>query len=123
MVNPRIPPHDEHAEKSVLGSILTDAEAIFSVVDTLSPEYFYFETNSKIFAAMRELGDQGEPIDLITLTAKLKKNRTLKQIGGTAYLSELLNIVPTAGNIKNYAKIVEEAFVKRKNQLRRRICR
>jgi replicative DNA helicase len=114
MVNPRIPPHDEQAEQSILGSILIDPEAIVEVADRVKPEFFYYDRNSKIFETMLNLYANDEPIDLVTLTSKLKKAKLFKRIGGASYLSDLLNIVPTSGNIKHYASIVEDAYIKRK---------
>lgn len=114
MANPRIPPHDEEAEKSVLGSVLLDADAILNILGTIRPEHFYFERHSRIFEAMLDLYTKSEPIDLITLTARLKKTGAHKKVGGTSYLSELLNVVPTAGHVEHYAQIVDEAYIKRK---------
>lgn len=113
MADPRIPPHDEQAEKSVLGSILIDPEAIINVADRLQAVAFYFDKHARIFEAMMALYEKTEPIDLVTLRAQLRKEKALTSVGGTAYLSDLLNVVPTAGNIKHYARLVEECFIKR----------
>ena len=113
MADPRIPPHDEEAEKSVLGSTLIEPSALIEIADRLTPEHFYFEKHRRIYEAILELYEKTEPIDLITLTAQLKKDKSLAKIGGSAYLSELLEVVPTAGNIKHYSTIVEEAYIKR----------
>lgn len=113
MADPRVPPHDEEAEKSVLGSTLIEPGALVQIADRLTAEHFYFDKHRRIFDAIIELYEKNEPVDLITLTAQLKKQNSLTKIGGSAYLSELLEIVPTAGNITHYARIVEEAYIKR----------
>lgn len=114
MADPRIPPHDEQAEKSVLGSVLLDTDALLSIVERIRPEHFYFDKHSKIFEAMLELYTKSQPIDIVTLTSYLRKTGAHKKIGGAAYLSELLNIVPTAGYIEHYGQIIDEAYIKRK---------
>ncbi|NIT03942.1 replicative DNA helicase, partial [Candidatus Saccharibacteria bacterium] len=82
----RIPPHSEEAEVSVLGSILIDKDAIVSVAEFLRPEHFYKEVNGEIFKAIMALYEERKPIDIVTLTDKLKKQRSLTKVGGSAYL-------------------------------------
>lgn len=110
---PRVPPHDEEAERAVLGALLIDKDAIVEIADFLRPDHFYFDKNGAIFKAMLDLYEKREPIDLITLPAALKKHAVLKTIGGISYLSALANEVPTAANIVHYARIVADNFVKR----------
>lgn len=110
----RIPPHDEQAEASVLGAILIDKDAISDVVDFLRPDFFYKDIHAYIFAAMLELFERHEPIDIVTVTSQLKKMGKYKEVGGAAYLSELTNMVPTAANIEVYGKIVSDHFLKRR---------
>lgn len=110
----RIPPQDIDAEKSILGAILIDKDAITSVTQVLKPDHFYHGAHSDIFAAMFDLFERREPIDLVTLTAQLKKKGALDNVGGTAYLAELASLVPTAANISQYAQIVRDHFVKRR---------
>jgi len=114
MVESRIPPHNEQAEASVLGAILIDKDAIADVISFLRPEYFYKDIHGYIFEAMMSLFENHEPIDIVTVTARLKKNGKYKDVGGAAYLSELTNIVPTAANIEVYGQIVGDAYVKRR---------
>ncbi len=109
----RVPPHSDEVESSVLGSILIDSDAIISVADFLRPEHFYTEANSKIFKAILTLYEERSPIDVVTLTNKLKKNRDLEKIGGSGYLAELVNKVPTSANIEKYGQIVKDLCIKR----------
>lgn len=112
----RIPPQNLEAEQAVLGAILLDGEALITALERVSDEDFYRTAHQHIFAAMQELGSADEPVDLITLTAKLQDKQQLEDIGGVSYLSELANAVPTAANVDYYAQIVEE-----KSMLRRLI--
>lgn len=114
MAEPRIPPHDEQAEASVLGAILIDKDSIAEVIDFLRPDYFYKENHAIIFEAMMALFEKHDPIDVVTVTAELKKMGKYKDVGGASYLSELTNIVPTAANIEFYGQIVSDHYVKRR---------
>lgn len=109
----RVPPHSDEVEISVLGSILIDPDAIIVVADFLRPEHFYTEANSKIFKAILDLYEERSPIDIVTLTNKLKKNRDLAKIGGAGYLAELVNKVPTSANVEKYGQIVKDLSIKR----------
>ncbi|RJR25487.1 replicative DNA helicase [Candidatus Microgenomates bacterium] len=110
----KVPPHSDEAEASVLGAILIDKDAVIAVADFLRDEHFYSEANSRIFKAILDLYEERSPIDIVTLTDRLKKNRDLTTIGGTAYLSELLNRVPTAANVEKYGQIVKDLCTKRR---------
>ncbi len=109
----KVPPQSLEAEMSILGGILLDNEAINRSLEILRPEEFYRESHRKIFKAMIELNDNGEPCDLITLTTILKKRGDLEDAGGGAYLAMLVDYVPTAANISYYCKIVKEKAVSR----------
>ena len=113
MQNPRIPPHDETAEQSVLGAILIDKDAIIDVSEFLKPEHFYREAYGTVFASMLSLYEAHEPIDVVTVTAQLKKEGTLKDVGGAQAVNELLDTVPTSAHAKQYARIIKELFTKR----------
>ena len=113
MAEPRIPPHDEQAEASILGAILIDKDSISEVIDFIRPEFFYKDNHAFIFESMMALFEKHEPIDLVTVTAELKKMGKHKVIGGAGYLTELTNIVPTSANIEYYAQIVSDHFIKR----------
>lgn len=108
----KIPPHNVEAEQSVLGAVLLSKEAISLVSEKLKPEDFYDNQNGKIFDCMLSLFEQGKPIDILTLTKALKKDKSNKT--DTSYLSDLLNAVPTAANIEHYADIIREDSIKRK---------
>ena len=110
----RIPPQNLEAEQYVIGSMLIDKNAIIKVLEILRPESFYRDAHRFIFDAMLELFDKGEPIDLITVTEHLRKINKLDAVGGSAYVGDLLNSVPTAANIEYHAKIVEEKYILRK---------
>ncbi len=113
MINPKIPPHDETAEQSVLGSILLDKDALIDVGEFLHPEYFYKDAHLFIFKAMLGLFERHEPVDVVTVTAELKKLNKLKEAGGASYLSELLNMVPTAAHAQKYGRMIMDHYVKR----------
>ncbi len=114
MPEARIPPHDEQAEASILGAILIDKDALSDVVDFLKPEFFYKDIHNYIFAAMLELFEKHEPVDIVTVTSKLKKMGKYKDVGGTSYLTDLTNIVPTSANIEMYSNIVTDCYIKRR---------
>jgi replicative DNA helicase len=104
----KLPPQNLEAEQSVLGAILIDNNALPRCLEILDPEDFYKGSHRKIFFAMTDLFDKNEPIDLITLTDQLKKNDELEAVGGIAYLSLMVNMVPTAANVRYHSHIVRE---------------
>lgn len=104
----KMPPHSLDAEMATLGAMMLEREAIARVVDVLEPNDFYREINRWIFDAICSLFNEGEPVDLVTLGDRLKARGQLEQIGGTAYLSGLLEAAPTAAAASYYAKIVRE---------------
>lgn len=113
MSEPKLPPHSEEAEVSVLGSILIDKDAVVEVSEFLRPEHFYDDRHRDIFNAMLSLYEAREPIDVVTVGEKLKKDKHLKDSGGAAYLADLSNRVPTAAHVEHYGRIVKDLFVKR----------
>lgn len=113
MPDARIPPHDEQAEASVLGAILIDKDALSDVVDFLHADFFYKSAHAHIYSAMISLFEKHEPLDIVTVTAELKKMGEYKNVGGSSFLTELTNIVPTSANIEIYGKIVADHYVKR----------
>ncbi len=102
----KVPPQDIYAEQALLGSIMIRPESIYDVSDIITPRAFYSGKHRVIYEAMMALNQRNEPIDLISLTAYLKENNKLEKAGGSSYLPELVSVVPTAANIKNYADIV-----------------
>jgi replicative DNA helicase len=109
----RIPPQNIEAERSTLGSMMLDKEAILKGVEVLKPEDFYREAHRVVFEVMAQLANKGEPVDLITVSEELKQRNMLDKIGGVAYLTTLANSVPTSANIEHYARIVEEKSILR----------
>lgn len=109
----KLPPQNLEAEQSVLGALLIDKNAIVNVADIIIPSDFYKPAHEKIFEAVLELFQKHQPIDLLTLTSLLKEKNLLQEIGGTSYLSELVNAVPAASHIVHYAKIVKEKKILR----------
>ena len=107
-------PHDLIAEKSVLGSMFLSKYALQRATETLSPEQFYADANSIIFRVLSDFCDKGTPVDLTTVTSELVTRNLLKQVGDVDYLTEIINIVPTAANVDEYIKIVEEKAIRRK---------
>ena len=83
----RIPPHSDEAEESVLGAILIDKDAIVAVAPKLRPEFFYDESRGLIFKAALSLYEKRKPIDLVTLSEEIKKDKALTKIGGKTYLA------------------------------------
>ncbi len=110
----KIPPHNIDAEKSLLGAILIDQEVLIDVVEIVKATDFYDKRHSKIFAGMIRLYQNHEGVDLITVTDELKKNGHLDEIGGSTYLAELTNHVPTAAHASSYAEIISQAAVRRR---------
>lgn len=110
----RIPPQNIDAERSVLGAILLDKDAIIKVIEIVKPEDFYEFKHETIYSAMLELFDKRKPIDIITLSEILETLEKLKEIGGSSYLAEIVNSTPSASNIVYYAQIVRDKAVLRR---------
>ncbi len=108
-----MPPHSVDAERSVLGSMLLDANALELALEQLRPEDFYLPAHETIFACMRDIRNAGGAVDLVTLANELERHGKLDMAGGAAGLSELLGFVPTAANVQEYIGIVEEKSVRR----------
>jgi replicative DNA helicase len=114
MPEERIPPQNLEAEQSVIGSMLIDKNAIIKGVEFLRPDSFYRDAHRFIYEAILELFDRGEPVDLVTVTETLRKAGKLEAVGGSVYVADLINSVPTAANIEYYSRIVEEKATLRK---------
>ena len=106
-------PHDLIAEQSVLGAMFLSKYAIEKATETLTKKSFYDEKNGIIFQAIVDLSDRKTPIDLTTVTAELNQIKKLQEVGNVEYITELINIVPTAANIDSYIKIVEDTALLR----------
>lgn len=109
----RIPPHDTQAEQAVLGSVMLKPDTIHEILDTISPDCFYSEKHTIIYTAMSELLSKGDPIDLLTLTSRLREKKLLDKIGGSSYLTDIVNSVPSAANIVFYSEIVQKKYLMR----------
>ncbi|HHX48769.1 MAG TPA: replicative DNA helicase, partial [Brevibacterium sp.] len=114
MMGDRMPPQNNEAEQSVLGSILLQPSALISAMEFIQANDFYRRSHQLIFQVMIELNDKNEEIDVITVANLLERSGQLEDIGGTPYLAELSNVVPTAANVEYYAKIVEERSLLRR---------
>ncbi|MBQ6393840.1 replicative DNA helicase [Candidatus Saccharibacteria bacterium] len=110
----RIPPQDLNAEKSLLGAMLISESAFPDVLERVSYKDFYDKRHAEIFRAMTSLYEKRRPIDLLTLSSELKSLKTLKDVGGSPYLTELTNYVPTASHAEAYADIIAAASTRRK---------
>ena len=112
----KVPPHDLEAEQAIIGSMLTDKDAVISAIEVLKEDDFYREDNKAIYSAILNLYNRAEPIDIITVKAELEAMGKFEKVGGLEYLAELPEKVPTTANAMKYIKIVEE-----KSTLRRLI--
>ncbi len=111
--NLKIPPQDIEAEASVLGALMLDRNAVIKVADMLVASDFYQPAHQKIYEVILELFEKGEPIDLLTVSNRLKDKQWLSNVGGTDYLTELVGSVPTSAHVSHYATIVREKRVRR----------
>jgi len=112
-INVRIPPHSKEAEESVLGALLLDKDAIIAVAEFLLPKDFYDERHKEIYEACLSLFEERVPVDVLTVAERLKKTKSLKRVGGSSYLADLANKVPTAAHVEHYGRIVKESATKR----------
>lgn len=113
-IDPKIPPQNVDAEMSLIGAVLIDEEVLADVTEVLGSRDFYDKRHETIYEAMLRLFEHHKPVDLLTLTDELKKKKKLEEIGGSAYLTELTNYVPTAAHAVTYAEMVAQAAVRRR---------
>ncbi len=104
----KVPPNDIEAEQAVIGSMLTDKDAVSSALEVLRPDDFYRDDNRIIFSAIMNLYNRSEPVDIITLKSELTSLGKLEAVGGLEYVAQLPDKVPTTSNVEKYIKIVEE---------------
>tara|TARA_B100000315_G_C14587361_1_gene593782 strand:+ start:2505 stop:3872 length:1368 start_codon:yes stop_codon:yes gene_type:complete len=107
-LNLKVQPQAIEAEQAVLGSMLSSKVAVSRVLEILKSDAFYKDSHVKIFSTMVDLFNEGEPIDVVSLTDRLKKNKLLETAGGSYYLTGLMSSVPTTANVDHYARIVLE---------------
>lgn len=110
----RMPPHNQEAEQAVLGAILIEPSVLVTVLEQIRPEDFYRQAHQRLLQVIVDLNEQGEPIDLVTLTSELSDRKLLDEVGGVSYLTELAESVPTAANVEYYSRIVEEKAILRR---------
>ncbi len=110
----RMTPHSIEAEEAVLGSLLIDPESLFRVSPFLYPNDFYIVKNRWVYEACLALHERREPIDFVTVTEELDRRGQLAEMGGPAFVSHLVNVVPTAIHAEGYGRIVERAAVRRR---------
>jgi len=103
-----VPPQSLEAEESILSAILVDNDTLPEILEILSPKDFYRSSHQKIYTAITELFSRDEPVDLVTLTNKLREHDWLDEIGGATYLANLVDTVPLAVNAQYYAKIIHD---------------
>ena len=109
----RVPPQSLESERALLGALLLKPDAIHDVSDLIHPDSFYAEKHRIIFGIMRELADRGEPIDLLSLSARMQDQGLLERGGGRSYLAELVGSAPAPGNFSHYAELVSRKFLMR----------
>jgi len=110
----KVPPHDIEAEQAIIGSMLTDKDAVISAIEVLKEDAFYREDNKAIYSAILSLYSKNEPIDIITVKAELVESGNFDRVGGIEYLAGLPDKVPTTANVERYIKIVDEKYMLRK---------
>ncbi len=111
---PLVPPQNTDAEASLLGAILIDTDALVKIADKVDSYDFYDEKHRYIYEAITQLYDKHSPIDVLTLSDQMKANTTLETIGGSSYLAELTNFVPTSAHVEQYAEIVAQKALRRR---------
>lgn len=109
----RIPPQDTEAERAVLGSLLVRPGAIHEVSDVLSQKSFYYDKFGLIYSTMIDLSLHNEPIDVLSVTNRLREKKILDQVGGQAEIVDLAQAVPASTNVRYYAEIVQKKYVLR----------
>lgn len=109
----RLPPHNKEAERGVLGGILRDPDTLPDVQQVLRPENFYFDAHQKIYQAICDLANEGQPVDLVMVYDRLKKMKVAEDVGGHAFLAELWESVPTGANVEFHARIVRDTAMVR----------
>ncbi len=108
-----VPPQAVELEEAVLGALMLEKDSIITVQEFISPDAFYTEQHQLIYKAIEELSTELKPIDLYTVTEKLKVRRELKQVGGASYLARLTQKVGSAANVEFHAKIIAQKYVQR----------
>jgi replicative DNA helicase len=109
----KLPPQNTEAEQCLLGCLMLDKDAIVKVIDFIKAEDFYSGRHQDIYQAMVDLYSRSDPIDIVSVSGRLKERNKLDEMGGSSYLTTLINTVPTATHVSNYAKIVRQKKILR----------
>ena len=109
----RIPPHNEEAERSVLGAAMLNKEVLFDILEEVKEDDFYNESHKEIFRAIWELYRKNSAVDMLTVCEELKSRQSLDMVGGRAYIATLTAEVPSTANGREYAKIIAEKAIMR----------
>jgi replicative DNA helicase len=110
----KMPPQNTDAEKSLLGAVLIDEETLADITEHVSAKDFYEKRHAIIYEGMMNLYEKHQPVDLLTLTDELKRRKELDTVGGSAYLTELTNYVPTSAHAEAYAELVSQKAIRRR---------
>lgn len=113
-MNNKVMPNDINAEQCVLGSMFFSKKALQKCIESLNKDLFYLDSHAKIFETIKDLAESGKPIDITIVTSELNNRKQLSSVGGVEYLSELTTIVPSAANVDEYIRIVEEKAIRRR---------
>ena len=111
--SPRVPPQDTETERALLGALMLNQSAMYEVADVVGVDSFYAGRHRTVFDVMLALHAKGEPIDVVTVSGKLKERKQLQEVGGAAYLSELVGAAASPGSARHYAELVQTKFVLR----------
>src|SRR3989344_1475034 len=111
--NPKVPPQDIEMERALLGALMLSPNAIYEVADLVGVDSFYSGAHRTIFDSMLGLYERGEPVDVATVSSKLKERKVLAEVGGATYLSELVSAAGAPGSALHYAQFVQNKFVLR----------
>src|SRR5688572_5019562 len=107
----KLPPQALDLEEAVLGAMMIEKEAINEAIDILSPDSFYKDAHKRIFSAIQELFQDSQPIDISTVTARLRSKGELDLVGGPYYITQLTNRVASSANIEYHARIIQQKFI------------
>ena len=110
----KVMPHNIEAEQAVLGSMFLSKYAVQKAIENLEADIFYLDSHSKIYTVLADLDEKHKPIDITTVTFELERRKWLKQVGDVEYLSEIINSVPSAANVDEYIKIIDEKAILRR---------
>lgn len=109
----KIPPQAIELEETVLGAIMLEKDAVIAILDLLQPESFYKESHQKIYAAIMKLSMEEKPIDILTVTEELRRQKEIESVGGAFYITQLTSRVSSAAHIEYHARIIAQKFIQR----------